>query len=165
MSAAPEKSPPLPEPKARFCLAVIVNAADEVLFLRRAADESFAPGRWGFPGGHIEGEETPEETIARELREELGADVRLEAVKRFGPVRDTLYGGVFEVHLFRYRYLGGEVALNEEHDACAWVDKRAYRGYSVVDGIDEDLQYLAVWPREFLNADKLPPELPAALPE
>lgn len=29
-------------------------------------------GSWGFPKGHIEGEETPEQTAQRELREETG---------------------------------------------------------------------------------------------
>jgi 8-oxo-dGTP diphosphatase len=145
------------EPKARFCLAALVNAAGEVLLLRRSAGESFAPGLWGFPGGHIDGEETPENTILRELVEEIGPEARLEPAGRFGPVRDTLYGGIYEVHLFCYRYLGGALALNEEHDAFAWVAKEDYRRYPVVDGIDEDLFYLDVWPVEYLNADKLPP--------
>ena len=158
MNAAPENSPPLPEPTARFCLAVLSNAAGEVLFVRRAPDESFAPGLWGFPGGHIEGEETPEETIARELSEEVGGGLRLRLLHRVGPVRDTLYGGVFEVHLFHYRFLDGEIVLNAEHDAFAWVDRRQYRDYPVVDGIDEDLLHLQVWPRDCLNAAKLPPE-------
>lgn len=155
MSAAPGLPAPLPEIRARFCLAAIVNADGEVLLLRRAADDSFAPGRWGFPGGHIEEGETPERTIARELREEVGAP-SLEPVSRFGPVRDTLYGGIYEVHLFRYLYHGGAIVLDPEHDAFAWVSKEDYRGYPVVDGIDEDLLYLDVWPRAYLNPSKLP---------
>jgi 8-oxo-dGTP pyrophosphatase MutT (NUDIX family) len=155
MSAAPEPSRSLPEIRARFCLAVLTGAAGEILLLRRAADDAFAPGLWGFPGGHIHEGETPEQTIARELNEEVGP-LLLEPVSRFGPVRDTLYGGIYEVHLFRYRYLGGEIALNEEHDAFAWVPKERYRSYPVVDGIDEDLLHLDVWPREWLNAAKLP---------
>jgi 8-oxo-dGTP pyrophosphatase MutT (NUDIX family) len=140
---------------ARFCLAVLENARGEVLFLRRAADETFAPGLWGFPGGHIEPGETPGETVERELVEEIGGALSRTLLRRFGPVRDTLYGGIYEVHLFHYRAGGGEVVLNAEHDAHAWVTREDYRRYPVVDGIDEDLFHLQVWPVEFLNADKL----------
>lgn len=143
-------------PQARFCLAVLVNARDEVLLLRRARDDAFAPGLWGLPGGHFDADETPEDTISRELKEEIGGGVSLQALRRLDPVRDTWYGGVFEVHLFLFRYEGGPVELNGEHEAFAWVSKEAWRTYAVVDGVDEDLRHLGVWPVEWLNADKLP---------
>jgi hypothetical protein len=80
-------------------------------------------------------------------------------LRRAGPVRDTLYGGIYEVHLFLYRYAGGALTLNPEHDGHAWVGREAHGGYRVVDGVDEDLAYLRVWPAAFLNRDKLPPGL------
>jgi len=150
----------LPPIKARFCLAVLLNARAEILLLRRASNDDFAPGSWGLPGGHIHEGETPEETIVREVREEVGFNLTsggYELARHVGPVRDTLYGGVFEIHLYLYRVRDDHVVrLNEEHEAAAWVSREDYRRYAVVDGIDEDLRYLGVWPVEFLNADKLP---------
>lgn len=32
----------------------------------------YNPGNFGLPGGHLEGDETPDDAIARELQEELG---------------------------------------------------------------------------------------------
>lgn len=150
---------PVPPPQARFCLAVLLNGADEILLVRRSREDSFAPGIWGLPGGHIHAGETPEVTMQRELEEEIGGEVSLRGlrpVRHVGPVRDTWYGGVFEVHLFLFRYEGGRILLNAEHEAFAWVSREAYRSYAVVDGIDEDLRHLAVWPVEWLNAGKLP---------
>lgn len=143
--------------RARFCLAVLVNDHGEILLLRRARDDDFAPGLWGLPGGHIHAGETPDETIHRELAEETGVEENALALqRRVGPVRDTLYGGVFEIHLYLFRWKGGPLTLNHEHDALAWVTREAYRSYAVVDGVDEDLRHLGVWPVSYLNADKLP---------
>jgi 8-oxo-dGTP diphosphatase len=155
----------LPPVQARFCLAVFRNEQNEILLLRRAADDDFAPGLWGFPGGHIHEGETPDETIVREVREEVGFTLTssgYELLRRVGPVRDTLYGGIFEIHLYLYRAFADDVVrLNEEHDAAAWVSREDYHCYAVVNGIDEDLRYLNVWPVEFLNADKLPTRFPS----
>lgn len=45
----------------------LVNPAGNKVLMTRLHD-----GRFGLPGGHVEGEETPEEAISRELFEELG---------------------------------------------------------------------------------------------
>jgi 8-oxo-dGTP diphosphatase len=134
------------EPSARFCLAVLLNDRNEILLMRRALDDDFAPGLWGLPGGHIHPNESPDDTIRRELEEEVGMGVRVRAIRRVGPVRDTLYGGVFEIHLYLYHFEGGVIQRNSEHSEHAWVSENAYGSYDVVPGIDEDLRYLDVWP-------------------
>jgi 8-oxo-dGTP diphosphatase len=118
--------------------------------------KKWGPGLWGFPAGHIEPGETPEEASRRENREELGDEFIAELVKRHAPVRDTFYGGRYEVHLFHYRYLKGDIRLNEEHTEFAWVAAPDLGGYEVMDGIEEDIFYLDIWPRRFLRAEKLP---------
>jgi 8-oxo-dGTP diphosphatase len=60
-------------PARRGAVAVIVRG-DRLLVIRRAATVE-APGTYCFPGGAIEPGETEEEALARELREELDADV------------------------------------------------------------------------------------------
>jgi len=53
----------------------LVDADGRVLLAQRPAGKSMA-GLWEFPGGKIEAGERPEETLIRELKEELGIDVR-----------------------------------------------------------------------------------------
>ena len=51
--------------------AAIIFNKGKILVTRRAPGENLA-GYWEFPGGKLEGSETPQECILRELREELG---------------------------------------------------------------------------------------------
>jgi putative (di)nucleoside polyphosphate hydrolase len=51
-------------------VGVFTNTAGEILVCER----SNTPGAWQFPQGGIDEGETPDETIVREVREELGTD-------------------------------------------------------------------------------------------
>jgi 8-oxo-dGTP pyrophosphatase MutT (NUDIX family) len=143
----------------RFAINLIENDRNELLLLKRTPDAQMGPGLWGFPAGHIEANESPADCSKRENREELGDALQFELLGTLGPVRDSFYGGIYEVHLFHYRWLGGGITLNHEHTAYAWVGPEEYRNYPVMDGMDEDIAYLKIWPLEYLDPDKLPPHL------
>jgi 8-oxo-dGTP diphosphatase len=52
----------------------LVDADRRVLLTRRPQGKAMA-GLWEFPGGKLERDELPEQTLIRELKEELGIDV------------------------------------------------------------------------------------------
>jgi 8-oxo-dGTP diphosphatase len=54
-------------------VAGILEREGRILICRRRADQPHAL-KWEFPGGKIEGDETPETALIRELREELGIE-------------------------------------------------------------------------------------------
>ncbi len=63
----------LPMPADNSAVAVIV--VDESNYLMQLRDEKptiFYPGHWGLFGGAVDGDERPEQTVRRELEEELG---------------------------------------------------------------------------------------------
>jgi 8-oxo-dGTP diphosphatase len=72
--------PDLPEPPSGgvplllVAACVLIDAAGRVLIARRPEGRAMA-GLWEFPGGKLEAGESPEDALARELREELGIDV------------------------------------------------------------------------------------------
>jgi 8-oxo-dGTP diphosphatase len=56
--------------------AVAANDQGEILCALRSLNMSF-PNLWEFPGGKIEEGETPEESLVREIQEELGCIVEV----------------------------------------------------------------------------------------
>ena len=53
----------------------LVDADGRVLIAERPEGKKLA-GLWEFPGGKLEPDERPEEALIRELREELGIEVK-----------------------------------------------------------------------------------------
>src|ERR1700757_3429645 len=60
----------------RTVVAAVIERNDRRLLIgqRRRGDTS--PLKWEFPGGKVEKGETPEDALARELKEELGATMQ-----------------------------------------------------------------------------------------
>jgi 8-oxo-dGTP diphosphatase len=59
--------------------AGVVVRDGKVLVAKRKTS-SHLEGLWEFPGGKLEPNESPEECLARELKEELGVDVRVGSI-------------------------------------------------------------------------------------
>jgi 8-oxo-dGTP diphosphatase len=60
----------------KLVVAALVRDGTRVLVSRRRADQAM-PLLWEFPGGKIEPGEAPEAALAREVREELGCEIRV----------------------------------------------------------------------------------------
>lgn len=151
-----------PAPTARYALNLLLDQQDRLLLLRRATDARLGPGQWGLPAGRIEAGETPQAAARREMREEIGPGHAVEQTCYLGPIRDTYYGGQFEIHLFQYRWASGTVVLNHEHTEFAWVTKETLRDFDVMAGIEEDIALLRVWPQRYLNPARIPDYLKAS---
>ena len=101
-----------------------------LLAARRSAPPELA-GRWELPGGKAEPGETPQQTLVRELREELGVEVRpLERL----PGEWTLKPG-YVLQVWTAELCSGEPRPLEDHDELRWLPPGP-RGE--VDWLDED---------------------------
>jgi 8-oxo-dGTP diphosphatase len=101
--------------------AALVNDKNEVLLAERPKGKRLA-GRWEFPGGKVEADESPEAALARELNEELGIDCEREDFTPFWFLSHD-YLTEFGFHLLMPVYLlrrwqGEPKAL--EHAAITW---------------------------------------------
>ena len=94
----------------------IIIQNDRVLAARRALHKHMG-GYWELPGGKIEEGETPEESLARELSEEMG--IIVEVGEHFYSNQHD-YGDK-QIILMAYIcfWAGGDLILND-HDAIEW---------------------------------------------
>lgn len=71
----PVKSPLKKAPEYDVAIAVIVD--DNKIFIQKRPSEGHLGGLWEFPGGKAKKGETPEQTVIRECREELNAQIEI----------------------------------------------------------------------------------------
>jgi 8-oxo-dGTP diphosphatase len=98
-------------------VAAIIKDKDKILIAQRNSKDHLA-GKWEFPGGKIEPDETPEECLAREIREELRVDVEIGSF-----YDDNIYGSKDQaIHLLFYwaEVINGEVTAIV-HDDVKWI--------------------------------------------
>ena len=107
--------------------AAIIIEDGKVLLARRAKGEKLA-GYWEFPGGKREEDETIDECLVREIREELSLDIEV----------------VGEFDTSDYEYPGGQIRLigllaeiqngvisKTVHDLVEWIDISSVLDYQL----------------------------------
>ena len=100
-----------------------------VLIARRKPGRHMA-GKWEFPGGKIEAGESPEQSLARELREEL--DVRARIGKLLCCASYDGDGVSLELLVYRVEGFDGTPTLHE-HEELRWVAPGDLRSYDLAD--------------------------------
>lgn len=80
---------------------------DGKVLIAKRPEGSHLAGFWEFPGGKQEMGETLKRCLEREIREELGADVRAE--KLLLTVDHEYRSRIISLHLFLCDHLGGEL--------------------------------------------------------
>jgi 8-oxo-dGTP diphosphatase len=101
----------------RVVTAAIIRKQGCVLLARRSPGEKLA-GFWEFPGGKVEVGETAEDSLARELFEELGIEARIG--KRVAENSHQYEHGNFRIVAYLVDWISGELRPNV-HDRVEWV--------------------------------------------
>ena len=105
----------------------LIDADGRVLIAERPEGKSLA-GLWEFPGGKVEAGETPEETLIRELEEELGVTTQVACLAplTFASHRYEDFHLLMPLYVCR-RYEG--IARPREGQRLKWVRPRELRDY------------------------------------
>jgi NAD+ diphosphatase len=106
-------------PRLSPAVIVLISRGEEILLARASR---FPTGMYGLIAGFVEPGESLEETIVREVREEVGIEVK--NLRYFGsqpwPFPNSLMIG------FTAEYAGGELSINpEELEDAAWFHKHS----------------------------------------
>ena len=99
-------------------VAAVIRKDDKIFATQRGYGE-FKDG-WEFPGGKIEEGETPEQALAREIKEELNTEIQV------GELIGTIEYDYPKFHLsmdcFWCEIMQGGLEL-KEHEAARWLSK------------------------------------------
>src|SRR5688572_10594777 len=105
---------------SRNLVGGVLLDGDKVLLVKRAADRASYPGVWDFAGGHSEDGEDPEQTLIREIGEELG--VHPNTFQLLGIVPETTFGLPFYAYSIT-EWTGVPRNIQpEEHSEVTWVN-------------------------------------------
>ena len=103
--------------KPLMVTAAVIERDGRVLIAKRKNGWRFA-GKWEFPGGKIEPNETPEECLRRELREELG--IETEIGNFFCSSTYAYPHATVQLLVYRAFHVSGEYTLYD-HQEIRWV--------------------------------------------
>jgi ADP-ribose pyrophosphatase YjhB (NUDIX family) len=122
--------------------AILVDDGGRVLLARRARDPE--AGLWDLPGGFLEPDETPEDGLRREMREETGLDVEAGRyvgtfVDVYGEGGDTTLNIVFEC-----RPGSGEPVPDDDVSELRWFEPDALPPESEI-AFRNGAEALAAW--------------------
>jgi len=119
------------EVKSRRILLVaacaLVDADGRVLLAQRPEGKQLA-GLWEFPGGKVEPGETPEETLIRELQEEIGITTKVACLAPLTFASHTYDDFHLLMPLYVCRRFEG-IARGLEGQALKWVRPKDMRDY------------------------------------
>lgn len=117
------------EPRKLLLVAAcaLVDADGRVLLARRPEGKPLA-GLWEFPGGKVEPGEMPEDTLIRELKEELGIDVAKACLAPLTFASHAYEGFHLLMPLYVCRRWEGQVQALEGQ-ALEWVRPARLREY------------------------------------
>jgi 8-oxo-dGTP diphosphatase len=120
--------PPTPSTSAPSRVKAIVAVERQVLLLRRPS------GEWDLPGGRCDDGETLEETLQREMREEIGMMPRqaqfLQSAWRQRNNKPPVHVAFFGCQIDRQQ-LATELQLSAEHQDAQLIDLAALNGLTM----------------------------------
>jgi mutator protein MutT len=109
--------------------AALIEKDGKILLALRKPGKHMGP-KWELPGGKVNPGEDPEQTLRRELKEELGIDAQIG--QYLGSIRFRGRRLSLQIHLYRVSRIAGSFVLRE-HEEIRWVEPQQIEGYDLVD--------------------------------
>jgi len=125
------------------CCAIILK--DNQMLTVQRGYESNHPYLWEFPGGKIQEDESAEQCIIREIKEELS--VRINVLFQLKPVEFDYGDKQIRLIPFICKIVSGEIILNE-HLALRWF---SFGEWETIDWLDADRKLILIH-QETLNS-------------
>jgi len=107
-------------------VAAVILLGDFILLHQRKKGDALE-GTWEFPGGKVEKGETPAEALTREIKEELGIEIKVE--EKLGEIVHTYPHAHIKLMAFKALPLTKRIHSNE--GKVCWVSPHEVEGYNL----------------------------------
>ena len=97
----------------KVSMGIILDSKGKILIAQRNLQKNFG-GMWEFPGGKQEANESPEQALIRELKEELSIEV--EVLRSFTPYDYKDEKIKISFYPIQCKIVGGKIVNNEHED-------------------------------------------------
>lgn len=116
----------------------IIRDGEKVLVVKRK-NEKIHPDKWLFPGGIVEEGESKEETLKREIKEEVGLNIEkvIKKISEYEYSRENNEKTIGESYLVETK--NKKVLPNEEISEFKWVTIEEFENLDYIEGMEEEI--------------------------
>ena len=111
-------------------VAAIIKQDNTYLIVQRNKNKHLGL-KWEFPGGKVNDNESFEEALSREIKEELNVEINIQRKFAEEKYKDEKIDIVLHYYLCSLK--SGTIKLNE-HENLAWVEKKDFDQYDFAEG-------------------------------
>jgi 8-oxo-dGTP diphosphatase len=144
-----------PAPIKQIALVLLFDRRGRLLvYLRDDKPDIPFPNHWDFIGGHVEAGETPEEALVREVKEEIGVDLREWVFfRRYVCAEGDAYPNIKYLYWARLDKTAEELTLYEGQRLMGITaeQRRALKFANILAQMLEDFIGSGFWPRAVQN--------------
>lgn len=112
-------------------IATGVIKNDNKYLIARRTEPKWLKGKWEFPGGTVESWETVEETLIREIKEEVNLVVK--PVKQLYKITEVVKDREITINFIESEIIGDIDIKLEEHDMYEWIDASTWQNFEWTD--------------------------------
>ena len=102
---------------------------EKFLITQRPDNDPFA-GKWEFPGGKKRDDETLEDCLAREIREEL--NIQIDVQELLTKIQHEYLNFFIQLHVFRCRHISG-TPQPDQNQQWQWITKKELPDFDFLD--------------------------------
>jgi len=133
--------------KKIICVCIVViKENNKYLLTKRAKDEASDGTLWQLAGGTVEFDETPEKTLIREAKEELGLDVKIiKFIPKIFTKIASNWQAIFFIYLCERLTKDQSIKLNNEATDYGWFTLPEIKNLPTLGQVYEILQEAEIY--------------------
>lgn len=123
----------------RYAVSAIIIKTGKVLLIMRHGKDYF-PNMYEFPGGGVKDDETLEDALVREVREEVSLKVK-RIVRYVGSLKGEIHGTLLKRYTFLVEVENTDaVSLSHEHENYIWAGKKEASNVKLTEWTEQTLK-------------------------